>query len=381
MVKYFLFLSIFIFHNCLTKNANHHTYWKEYFADQEKVKNRLSDIQYNALYGNLKPENEGKLKRDKKGLFLAVGIKNHNSLHFYNKSSQDSLFLKTHFKKSYLKKDATYRIDRYSYIRSKAYTPEDFFLWLDSFKQVLQTEPKRLQSSHLYKFLCSQFRCSIANTAKSTSLSLILHPRIAKRYKTFYEELKSRLEKLKFASYLYTKSGYYLSISNRSDRIILRFPRNNSTATGSSYLSIHSNIFLSAYGLKISVKKLKYYISIRKKQANTYLFGYFPKVPDYSISGRLFYFLPKSVIDAFIPGDMDSYMKQYFTLLVRSKKRRGMSFSSQTTRKGDTVQVTYHSYLEKFQKPFRPFGERKSKREGRNFIADYRRHMVRDLKP
>lgn len=383
MSHYLLILILVWIGSCMQPNQNHYQYWQEYRSHKKLLKKNLTKTKYNILFGNLKPEQESLLKIRNNSLYLATAIDRHQKpvqSPNYQPHTTDRYFLRAEYKKGRRNGKDTYQVHRFVYIQSAQYTAEDFFLWLDELKQHISQKPSgQLQKSHVYRFLCSEFICKITTSKYYHSLSLKLHPRIRTKYQTFYETLKKRLKQSQLNIYLYSKTGHFLTLSAGGQSIVLHFRKNTSHLAQTSYLNIYSDITIKTYGLKLIIHKLKYHLSIRKKPGNLYLYGYFPKIPKYEIRGNLFYFLPQSVVNVFIPDDMATYLNRYFSLLVGDNKHKGAHFTSHTKIKNNRIQLSYRSYVEKLQKPFRPFGKEETETKGRDFIDDYFKHILKDL--
>lgn len=393
LIQSILWLTMFFsLEACFVKSSTHSSFWDNFFSNQQLLIDRYADTElYPILFGSLKPEEEKLLTKKDNKLYLSGYVtKQNNSLipkidDKENPSESDVYFTKVEYVKSEFKERPTYKIKRKTNFRYPTYTMKDFFHWLEVFSESINNDEQLaiLDKSVVYQFLCSEFKCQSELETGSAKLAFTLDDRMKAKYKTFYMSLSDTLSKLKFRMKVFSKSEKIGEIYSEGKTIFTKILHlKKGQLHNIENLTLYFEIDLNFYGLRIHIENLEYHIHIKTIDTEETLSGKFPIYPKYKVSGRLFYILPPGLINIFIPQDIDAYMADFFDLLTRTGDSEGANFTTKIKKlDSNEVNVTFESYSEIFQKPFRPLASnRRQKREGRDFYLDLRNKIVEDLR-
>lgn len=190
------------------------------------------------------------------------------------------------------------------------------------------------------------------------------------------------LTKSRFKTKIFSRQLKIAELYSEGKIIYLKiFPLKNSDLTKQSMFSVLTELEINFYGLKINISNIDYLIQFRHFETEESIKGGFLSIPKYKLQGRIFYFLPKSVINAFIPGDLDTYFSDYLELLSRPNEEIKGNLICKIKFKENFSEVSYEAYSEVMQKPFKPLGNNQKQREGGDFLFDMRMKILEDLFP
>ncbi len=397
----FFILSLFILssENCILKNPTNSQFWEHFFNNQNSLQTKYGEGDlYPILFGGLKPEQERLLykkniseldKVSDEVLFLSASVKRENEIivsEIHNRTSrqlEEEYFTTVEYSKRKFKEKDTYRIKRSTFFHYPKYTFRDFINWMEAFSFATLSDEKLsiLNKSILYQFLCSEFRCTVDNEEKTTLLSFALDKRMVNNYKSFYNRIFDILTKLKFKLKINNKQTKLAEIFSEGKIISARiFPIKKNDLQNLSSIDLIFDIDINFYGLRILIPNLEYNLVYKDSEAEETLKGSFQITPKYKVSGKVFYFLPTSVVNFFIPGDIETYIAESLELLAKPNEQSGANFISKIKIKEKTVEVQFDSYSEVFQKSFKPLSNSSNtKREGGDFFHDMRLKIIEDL--
>jgi hypothetical protein len=397
----FIILSLFILssENCILKNPTHSQFWEHFFNNQNSLQTKYSEGDlYPILFGGLKPEQESLLykktisesnKTLDEVLFLSASVKREKESivpEIHNRDviqTNEEYFTMVEYSKSKFKEKDTYQIKRSTFFRYPKYTFKDFINWMEAFALAVHSEEKLsiLNKSILYQFLCSEFRCTTDNEEKTILLSFALDKRMVNNYKSFYNRIFDILTKLKFKVRLNYKQTKIAEIFSEGKIISARiFPIKKAELQNLNSLELVFDIDINFYGLRILIQNIEYSLQYNNSEFEETLKGSFQNTPKYKVSGRVFYFLPTSLVNFFIPGDIESYIADSIQLLTKPNEQIGGNFVSKIKIKDKVVEIRFDSYSEVFQKSFKPLSTSSNlKREGGDFFQDMRMKIIEDL--
>ncbi len=400
-MKILILIPIF-FLNCLVKNKSHSNFWEHFFNNHHDLQEKNDIELYNILFGALEPKLESKvyqkLKQDQDipdnksldYLYLSASATRNSGIiqteihsrEFSNPNEE--YFTKVEYRKSSFKNNETYKIKRITELKYPKYSFKDFLNWFEELSIQLQNENRLsiLNSSVLYKFLCNEFRCSVDRDEQNTILSFGLDSRMATNYKTFYNRLNDILSKSRFKTKIFSRQLKIAEIYSEGKIIYLKiFPLKNNDLTKQNMFSVLTEVEINFYGLRISISNIDYLIQYRNYETEESIKGGFLSIPKYKLQGKVFYFLPQSVVNAFIPGDLDTYFADYLELLAKSNDEIKGNLICKIKFKENISEVYYEAYSEVMQKPFKPLANNQKQREGGDFMYDMRMKIVEDILP
>lgn len=360
-------------------------YWEQYFSSQQKLKSK-DRVLYDILMGRLKPEQENLLYKDGDKLYLNALVRN-NSVQYSKEisipnSANDVYKLSVEYTPSTFNNEDTYKIYRKVYLHYPRFTSDDYLQWISDFSKLSLTEnaEETLANSKLYTFLCSNFTCNWERKNNKAVLGLKLTEKLKDRYPYFYKDLKNRIEKTTFSFSLLNGKDLYLKLYNSKDTIFIQFVPFQSNLLEQASLWMSGSLQIQSLGLTVTIKNLNYLLEFKRLPDEITMTGKFPVFPDYKVSGRLFYILPTSAIDFFIPKDIDYYFKSFFEMMVENPKSSGSKFKSVMKKDKENVEVFFESYSQSFQKPFKLIQSEAKEDSNPNFVQDFQQKIIEDLK-
>ena len=386
-----LSLNLLLLSSCLVKNKSHSEYWEHNFNNLQALADKYSDSElYPILFGTLTPKDENLLYQKENTLYLNASVKRINNsliaeIHDKEQAEEEEYFTNIEYSKSTFKNKPTYKIKKKTFQKYPYYSVKDFLFWLDTLSQASNSEEQLsiLNSSLVYKFICSEFRCANDRDELNSTLTFALDSRMSNNYKSFYNRISDILSKLRFKTKISNKQGKLLEIFSEGKIIYFKFFNLKKNDIASSTQLLFQNDFeINFYGIKINIQNLDYLVQFKFSNEEENLRGNFINYPKHKVSGNFLYFLPTNVIDLFIPGDIDTYIADYIELMIRPTDSKGANFNSKFKKVDKQVHLFFESYSETFQKSFRPLSNnRKEKKEGKDFIQDLRTKIIEDLLP
>lgn len=387
-------------YGCIVKNSNHSDFWQVFFNARDQFRqNYKNNHQFELLFNSLKPENEDKMYNNLKRLFIAGSAKKNGqsiSTEIHNRekiTSQEYYHTVVYYEKSNYNEQSTYKVNRNTTFRNiSAYTVYDFFYFFEKLSNIAIFPAKAdslYSNSSTYNFLCTYHNCKEQFSQNTMKISFQLNQKMKQMDPVFYDRMTRFYQYAKFHTkvYAYPNKILLFEITTNSNEITFQFYPQTQKLDYSKIKRIRfvSNIHVNYKGLKIQVTGLNYSLDIQSNSKEIVLTGRFTNIPKYQISGRLFSIIPTNVIDAFIPGDMDSYVRDYFYLLVKGKDNKGTKFVNKTLlKKNNKMDMSYMSEYEIFQKPFRWMGSASStassKSDNSPFLRKLENTIVEDLR-
>lgn len=294
--------------------------------------------------------------------------------------------------KSKFKERPTYLIDRTTDIQSSRFTNYEFI----HFMKHIGDEPNfrsKVADSSVHKFLCETFTCEaneIRNQDQSlNSLKYTLNENTKKLYPDFYDKAKSRLSQLtiKVDILQLPSKNKVIHIETGKDWIRLDFFKNAIDISKNFFqFQIRSSLDVRALGLHFELKNLDYHIDLDKKGDTYTAFGTYKTLPEYKLEGRLLYIIPPSLVEIFLPQDLDEYFQDYFQLLVFGGDSGGGNFfraSAVVKENKMNIHTIYHSEI--FQQRFSFFSDGSRAERGGDiisgtFLKDFRNNILKEWK-
>ncbi|MCW7505672.1 LIC10025 family lipoprotein [Leptospira paudalimensis] len=383
--------------NCLHKNLDQYQFWTGYDHLQKSIKSTAkNEILFAALAGSLSDDNESQLLKNSDGfpMVTLTGKKDQNqnwNLRWYEFDSKNYDYYAnvTFTPKSWDEKEI-YAVDRKIIHKLNGYQPRDFFKWLNEFVllvndhnayQDLKSNSKNLQ------FLCSVMYCHTTETAEWQTLEFTLNETTKSKFPGFYQRTGSRLEKTKFNIMIWDKGNpsHRLKITNQGKTLIFHFPVNPPKDYFLSPHEIHflGDIEIRSFGITLKIDNLEYRLkTLIEKNVDT-LHGNFLRIGKKEINGNFFYVIPQGFVNFFIPGNMDEYFDEFFTLLIQGTQGKGGSqlhAKFEKTKQGQLNTIT--TYNEIKRKKFSLFGNDDSQKASNDFdfFASWEEAMLGDLK-
>ncbi|WP_000781312.1 LIC10025 family lipoprotein [Leptospira interrogans] len=382
-----------LFFNCVEKKPQQAAYWREYLSYQKSIlKEYPNGGIRNALFGNLTSKDE----------FLLQEKDNILSIDFYlQKTSQGFKNVLTtekipenvpyqihveYFPTSFRDQN-TFQMKRKTITILPFYSYLDFFHHIDRFQNFLRSDfdhsSKLTTISNTHRYLCSVSHC---NSGRGENFSWLLYE-LDESTKAVYPQFYKRFDKLlNQVSYKITifKTGEFLSgieLYNEGTKTFLKIP---DTFAGywskPEILHIRISLFIQVYGLKIDIRNLGYTLRFYSSKNYEKVTGEFSKLPEKKISGRFFKIFPPGMVDWFIPGNMEEYFDQYFTLLVKgSEGKGGNKFESESFRNGKNMKVILKSQAEIFRDRFSLFRSSDEKDDQPSFWDILQETLIEDL--
>ncbi|MCB1156881.1 MAG: hypothetical protein H7A25_15630 [Leptospiraceae bacterium] len=384
-VLFFLSLSFF-FNSCLYRNNLHSNYWKDYFSSQESLQNK-DEKAYHRLFGSLSQTEESNLFQSKTTTAYSGNVKIRDNTYlpsfqnFYFKDKESQYSLHVRFSPRTLDTKEIYEIKRSANLQFSPYAVYDFIQWWKLLHEnsLRENFSLKLQKSSTYKFLCNNFSCSI----KPGSLSFLLSDSLQKNYPIFFSDLNKRLSMIDFEVPIFFNGQYHSRLFSTSNGIHYTFIdtqfKNPGLYENLKRISFKIRFTLRFLGMKIKVNNLRYTIFLHLQKDKEIISGHYTNYPEYSIEGRLFYLLPEKLVDIFIPGDMNSYLKDYFDLVCPVSPFGGNRFETKLIHNQTKTNLSFASYTYNLRQKFNPFRREKKEKDTHDFFGDWKKKLVEEL--
>lgn len=383
--------------NCLHKNLDQYQFWTGYDHLQKSIKTTAkNEVYLAALAGSLSDDNESQLLKNADGfpMVTLTGKKDQNqnwNMRWYEfDPKQYEYYANVTFTPKLWEEKEIYAVERKIIHKLNGYQPRDFFKWLNEFAivvndhnayQTLKTDSKNLQ------FLCSVMSCHITETAEWHTLEFTLNDTTKAKFPGFYNRTGSRLEKTKLNITIWDKANptHRMKITNQGKTLVFHFPVNPPKDYFLSPKEIHflGDIEIRSFGITVKIDNLEYRLkTIFEKNSDT-LHGNFLRIGKKEINGNFFYVIPQGLVNFFIPGNMNEYFDEFFTLLIQGTQGRGGSqihAKFEKTKQGQLNTIT--TYNEIKRKKFSLFGNDDSQKASNDFdfFASWEEAMLGDLK-
>ncbi len=394
----FAFCILTIFGNCLKESPEQYRFWKTYDNLQNSIQNSAPNpIVLRALYGNFQEDNEDLLRKTPEGNFeINIGAKSLSPSTWevdWNPEPNVSFPYesKTTYSPIVWGEKPLYQVQRKVKSNWSGFFPSNFFQWLSDFHKVIVDEnsfDRLKKSSNNLQFLCDTFLCDRKTIDNHTVFSVTFTENTKKKFPGFFKRSGGALEKAKLdisiVNTLNPKEN--IRIFNIDKTLSYQFPSEpmKSFFLDPANIEITSNIEINSFGIRVFIEKLVYRISLSKKDGLETLKGRFVSVQSQEITGRFLYFIPTGIVDFFIPGNLNQYLKDALTLLVYGTQGNGGNHFQATYQKTKTGQINHiQSYSEIQRKRFSLFGASNSDDEKGNFLffSAWEEAMMKDLQP
>ncbi|TGK80530.1 hypothetical protein EHQ31_18165 [Leptospira montravelensis] len=393
----FFTLVFFSFTNCFQKNLNYYQFWKGYDHLQRSIKSTSkNEILLSALAGSLSEENEAQLQRTAEGypyLSLYGNIDNQQNwnLHWNEPEPPKYDYLaKVIFTPKLWDEREIYTVERKIIHKLNGYQPRDFFKWLNDFVlaindhnayQTLKSKSQNLQ------FLCNAMQCHVTENAEWQTLEFTINEDTKAKFPGFYQRTGSRLEKTKLNLEIWDRFNptHKLKITNQGKTIQFHFPVNPPPDyfLSSKEIRFLGDFEIKSFGITVKIQNLEYKLKTTFEKQSDTLDGHFVRIGKKEINGNFFYIIPQGFVNFFIPGNMDEYFNEFFTLLIQGTQGRGGSQIHATFKKTDRGQInSITTYNETKRKRFSLFGGDDSQKASNDFdfYASWEEAMLLDLK-
>ncbi|RHX87748.1 LIC10025 family lipoprotein [Leptospira stimsonii] len=384
---------LFLTLNCVQKKPSQAGYWKEYFSYQKTLSNEYptGGIR-NALYGNLTSADESFLQ-EKEGIlsidfYLHRTDRGFQSVLTTEKVPENSPYkIHVDYFPSSFKDQKTYRMKRRTESILPTFSYLDFFAHVDQLQNFFRSEAdlssRFSKISIAHRYLCSVSHCDLGRSENYSWLMYELNESTGVKFPEFYKKMLKLLNQVSYRITIF-KSGDFLNgieLYNEKNKTFLKIP---DTPTGywlkPETLHVRVSLFIQAYGLKIDIRSLGYKLRFYSSKNYEKVTGEFSKLPEKKISGRFLQIFPPGVVNWFIPGDIEEYFDNFFTLLVHgSEGNGGNRFESESRRIGNKVKVTLRSEAEIFRERFKLFQSTNEKDDAPPFFEELERILIEDL--
>ncbi|XDD46539.1 hypothetical protein AB3N60_00150 [Leptospira sp. WS39.C2] len=399
--KFYFLINITFFNicllNCLHKNIEQYQFWTGYDHLQKAIKSTAkNEIHFTALAGSLSEESESQLFKNADGfpIVTLTGRKdqNQNWTMRWNElePKQYDYYANVTFTPKLWGDKEIYAVERKIIHKLSGYQPKDFFQWLNEFVLVVNdhnTYQNLKSSSKNLQFLCSVMACHITETAEWHTLEFTINETTKTKFPGFYQRSGSRLEKTKLNITIWDKTNptHRLKITNQGKTLIFHFPVNPPKDYFLSPKEIHflGDIEIRSFGITVKIDNLEYRLKTILENNSDTLHGNFIRIGKKEINGNFFYVIPQGLVNFFIPGNMDEYFDDFFTLLIHGTQGKGGSqihAKFQRTKQGQVNTIT--TYNEIKRKKFSLFGNDDSQKASNDFdfYAAWEEAMLGDLK-
>ncbi|EMN51039.1 hypothetical protein LEP1GSC088_4118 [Leptospira interrogans str. L1207] len=382
-----------LFFNCVEKKPQQAAYWREYLSYQKSILEEYPNGGIrNALFGNLTSKDEFLLQEKDNILSIdfylqktSQGFKNVLTTEKIPKNVPYQIHVE-YFPTSFRDQN-TFQMKRKTVTILPFYSYLDFFHHIDRFQNFLRSDfdhsSKLTTISNTHRYLCSVSRCNSGRGENFSWLLYELDESTKAVYPQFYKQFDKLLNQVSYKITIF-KTGEFLSgieLYNEGTKTFLKIP---DTFAGywskPEILHIRISLFIQVYGLKIDIRNLGYTLRFYSSKNYEKVTGEFSKLPEKKISGRFLKIFPPGMVDWFIPGNMEEYFDQYFTLLVKgSEGKGGNKFESESFRNGKNMKVILKSQAEIFRDRFSPFRSSDEKDDQPSFWDILQETLIEDL--
>ena len=355
----FILISLFSLINCKNYPKSGSAFWKDFYTFHDELRqSSFLGGEYNIIFKSLSPEKEAVLNKiPPNTLYLSGRVKKTNTgrvaefSDLKEASEEDLLFAKTSYQLSNRKGKETYKIIRETKYSLPPLYASDILQWLAVFLE--NPESLNLDASSFYKYFCTYYECK--RSSKNNLWSLKFHPGIKLNSldPVHYNRTMKSLENTRFHIDVSNKeNGKFLEIRSDNKDFIIEFVQGKKiNPTGRFDLNIVFHI--EYFGLKIDIKNLKYSLTHKQSKTEETLQGQYIGQPSLVISGNLWHILPPFLIDAFIPGNMEEYLNDYFDMLQNGNNGKGNYFEIKYTRGREGMTMNVINSSEVYRKPFK----------------------------
>ncbi|UOG34259.1 hypothetical protein MAL01_00135 [Leptospira noguchii] len=387
--KIYVFIFV-LFFNCVEKKPQQAAYWREYLSYQKSIlKEYPNGGIRNALFGNLTSKDE--LLLQEKDNILSIdfylqktnqGLK--NVLTTEKIPGNVPYQIHAEYFPTSFRDQKTFQMKRKTVTILPFYSYLDFFHHVDRFQSFLRFDFSKLISiSNAHRYLCSVSHCDLGRGENFSWLLYELDESTKAAYPRFYKRFDKLLNQVSYKITIF-KTGEFLSgmeFYNEGTKTFLKIP---DTTPGywskPEIIHIRISLYIQVYGLKIDIKNLGYIFRFYSSKNYQKITGEFSKLPEKKISGRFLKIFPPGMVDWFIPGNMEEYFNQYFTLLVEgSEGKGGNKFESELFRNGKDMKVILKSQAEIFRDRFSPFRSSDEKDDQPSFWDVLQETLIEDL--
>ena len=351
-----VFLVLPFLNQCISKNSNHFLFWKDYFSIQNELRNKYGKTgEFEILYGKLNSKNESKLIRKEGELFLGIAarqIDDKTEFQFSEKGNASDFFHTiSSYKKSEYNNRKTYLVTRKTKLmQAPIYTIKDFLSWIIEFNNYIRMPAGDTvyTNSKLYRFLCAYFDCSASIENETYTFNFELNRKLNDFDQSFYRRLEKLLEHTQFTTKIYfdTIQNNQIEINNHNQSFQFKIKNIEKIP---SKIQIRTGIVLKYMGLKLEIKNLTHNMNILINRKKIFFDGSFESLPEHKVSGRLLYIFPPTVVDVFIPGNIEEYLHDSLYLMTKGGlNHKGNIFSLDARILKNKMDADFYSETEIF---------------------------------
>ncbi len=390
-MRNFLTISTFCFSilHCLVTNADAARYSNNIKYLNKSLLELFPDFKdRQILSGNLNPKLENKLFQNASGnLYVIINGKFQRNSDFHlTKDSferNDSDFiLNIEYTKLKWEKENLYKVKRNQFLKKGVLKPSIFF---QNISKIIRLNPK---DSLTQIQLCKVTLCTLEELNNNKLLTYEFNEATNNQYPEFFNKFAPRFDHLNFqlTAIADNDSAKPILIENQKRKISFSLPLDGEQIWKSpKKIELFLDFSLKTYGVTFRVKDMRYILNHKVLINGETLTGKFVGTPHHTLDGRFFYVIPQGVVDFFIPGNIEEYIKKGLILVtVGTDGKSGNRFKAKYIGTGNSAYLQTESQSEIFQKRFSLFAnnnESQNPQEGDidAFIKDLWMEIAKDL--
>jgi hypothetical protein len=380
---------LLILNNCLIQDHESSKFIQNFTLLSQAIYENFPDTEERQiLSGNLNPKFENKLFENSNGdLFLIVNGKfdSKSSIRLtkdiFEKKGSDYI-LNIEFKKLKWENENLYKIKRNQTQRMGNLKPSIFF---DNIAKLIRFNPI---NSLTQIQLCKVLLCSVEELNNNKILAYEFNESTNKKYPEFFKKYAPRFDHLNFqlTAIADSNTNQPIQIENNKRKILFYLPLDGAQVWKTpKKIEFILDFSMKTYGVTFQVKNMRYIINHKFINNGEFLTGKFVDTPHHTLDGRFFYVIPQGVVDFFIPGNIEEYIKKGLILVtVGTDGKSGNQFTAKYIGNGNSAFVKTEFRSEVYQKRFSLFGntkESKNLKEGDidSFVKDLWKEIAKDL--
>jgi hypothetical protein len=170
------------------------------------------------------------------------------------------------------------------------------------------------------------------------------------------------------------------SLSNDKDKFQIYLNQKDKIPNSLDKLIFKISLDANFYGLKIQINNLLYQMNFTNSKNVYTIVGKFVNIPEYKVSGRLGYIVPTSILNLFIPGNIDEYFQDFFDLRLNGNDGKGSFWKLISTIDKNKMNVKSISESEIPRKPFRFLSSDKKSKDTHVFQIELEKKILESMK-
>lgn len=372
--------------NCTSKTQSQYQFWNDYFLIQNAIRSKYSDMEImGILNGNMTEKQEKSVQQNSEGhFFLTIFSSKKTPFNLQDRSDlnsqkDDFFFLSSRFIPAKFKNLETYKNLRIvEYNLFPIYTYVDFFKWVRS---VQQLDSITLTKDPTYAFLCEYFLCQVRVEKENFWIDFSLTKKLETLDSAVYSRLKTILDRaiIQIDVSIPEKEKIF-SLSNDKNKFQIYLNQKDKIPNSLDKLIFKISLDANFYGLKIQINNLLYQMNFTNSKNVYTIVGKFVNIPEYKVSGRLGYIVPTSILNLFIPGNIDEYFQDFFDLRLNGNDGKGSFWKLISTVDKNKMNVKSISESEIPRKPFRFLSSDKKSKDTHVFQIELEKKILESMK-